>query len=196
MGDAPPVNVTTLGGLVELKEQGNKRQDLKKIDRRLGYEALYELIDWTALEFFDDDRLIYLGATNEDEQPEPPFTFNSNDHITTKGNIKYFPRIDAMVQTGDSIQHSKSLTLQATQQLMQMQLTPQNYKIAESILDIMNLPNKKDIKDSWETQFNAPPPTQTPKPINPDDIMAGLTPEEQKQLKEHPEILDQVIGGK
>lgn len=203
MGDAPPPNITTLGGLIELKQQGNMQQAKKKVDRRLGYEDLYALIDWTALEFFDDNRLIYIGATKENEQPQQPFSFNSDNHVTSKNGQPYFPKIDVMVQTGDDIiQHSKSLAIRATEQLMNSKISAENYKIAESMLDMFDIPNKDVIKKTWDLQFNPQMQPQqnntasiVPKPINPDDILKGLNPEELAHLQQNPQLLDEMMGG-
>lgn len=219
MGDAPPSNVKTLGGLVELKEQGNRRQNIKKADRTGGFERLYELIDWTALEFYDDDRMIFLGAKddkvkkkfNEYRQTLPPgsqiqnldpnsgpiiFKFNSDNQKITKGKDSYYPRVDAIVRAGDGIKNSKAMTLMATEKLAQMKITPENYKIVLGMLDILDIPNRKEIEDSLERLFSQVQQGQPQgQQITPDDLLAGLDEDERAYLEEHPEVLDQMMGG-
>lgn len=205
-GGAPPTNVNTLGGLVELRQQGEKRQNLKKADRTAGFEQLYELIDWTALEFYDDDRVIFLGADGKQAPQQPQqqpqqtlpqgqdinsmlmqqqqpnmdrsqgnvvFKFNS-DNIKIKDQQtgdSYYPRIDAKVNVGDGIQHSKALTLSAIETISKMAITPENYKIVDAMLDVMDLPQSKDIKQYLEDYFNnlaqtAGQPKQQPQDVS------------------------------
>ena len=213
MGDAPPGNVRTLGGLVELKEQGNRRQNIKKTDRKAGFARLYELIDWTALEFFDDNRMIFLGAetinyydiTTGRKVTEPAvFQFNSdNFRILDAGPTDetgvaqyYYPTIDAKIDVGDDIQNSKAMTLMATDNLLNKPITPQNWKVVAEMLDILGLPNRKELKDWLEQTFGQMMPgagEQMPQ-LTADDLIAGLDPDEQSYLNEHPEILDQLGG--
>lgn len=188
MGDAPPGNVRTLGGLVELKEQGNKRQNIKKADRKAGFARLYELIDWTALEFYDDNRLIFLGATGEtqpDQQEQQEvipgqnmdrskgpviFRFNSDNMRVLDAEMTdatgeaqyYYPRIDAKIDVGDGITNNKAMTLAATENISKMQITPENYKLIQGMVELMNLPNRKDIKQYLEKLF-----TQRQQPAEP-----------------------------
>jgi len=301
-GGAPPSNVKTLGGLVELRQQGERRQSLKKADRTAGFERLYELIDWTALEFYDDNRLIFLGAEGDVKeqmqiqangmmsqeqqieyaqqqqamqqqaqqtgqqapQMQPPnmdrtkgpvvFKFDSSQY----NKDGYYPRIDTVVQVGDGITHNKAFTLSATETIAGMNITVENYKIVCEMIDIMQLPNRKDIKQYLEQYFSSlqmgipktsiafkdlpadgkvqmaqkiglqiQPPAemnsqgvpisilannqpnvngivpldsqqqgqqqeQMPQ-ITHQDLLAGLTPEELAYLKNHPEILDQMM---
>ncbi len=73
MGDAPPGNIRTLGGLVQMKEQGNSRQNKKRAGTIAMWERVLKLIDYTAIEFYDDNRLIFIGAEEKDQiQPQQP----------------------------------------------------------------------------------------------------------------------------
>ena len=58
--------VTTASGLSMLRADGREQADIKRADRNAGFERLYELLDWLCLEFFDDDRMLYLGAPDLD----------------------------------------------------------------------------------------------------------------------------------
>jgi hypothetical protein len=60
-----PTRVTTASGIAQLNERADARKNIQQKDRLNGYELLYELIDWTALEFYDDNRVIFIGATDK-----------------------------------------------------------------------------------------------------------------------------------
>lgn len=88
-----PVRVTTASGIAQLNERADFRKGIKKADRMAGFERLYSLIDWTALEFFNQDRIILIRGNQEENeknqdaiqsgqmQPKPiAFTFNSDQH--------------------------------------------------------------------------------------------------------------------
>jgi len=88
-----PIRVTTSSGIAQLNEKANKRNDIKKADRDNGFRRLYELCDWTALEFYNQDRLVLLRG-NQDyneknkeaiqagqvQQKPASFMFNSDNH--------------------------------------------------------------------------------------------------------------------
>lgn len=176
-----PTRVTTASGIAQLNERADARKNIKKADRLTGFERLFELIDWTALEFYDDDRLIFIGAKSEKakqgqeqmiqymkENPDKNlintnpnsgpvfFTYNSkNIRVNKNENEWYYPTVDCTVDAGDGIQKSKAFTLASTENLLKMAITPQNYKIVESMLDIMDLPNKKEIKTYIDSYFEA-----------------------------------------
>lgn len=54
--------VTTASGLAQIRADQQSQSNMKNYDRMQGYKRLYELIDMTALEFYDDDRMIYIGV--------------------------------------------------------------------------------------------------------------------------------------
>ena len=168
MGDAPPGNVTTLGGLVQLKEQGNTRQNKKKVGMTAMWERVYKLIDYTALEFFDDDRLIFLGAIGEQkpqqevnpqnmDRSQGPVAFQFNSDLlkqTDNDGQEYFPVIDCTINVGDGIKNSPAMTIQATENIAKMAITPENMEIVFSLIDQMGLPNRKEIKTSVKDFFD------------------------------------------
>ena len=197
-GGGPPANVRTLGGLVELRQQGERRQSLKKADRTAGFELLYELVDWTALEFYDDKRIIFLGAEGDVQeqmqiktngmmsqeqqiefadqqqvqqqqaqqtgqqtpQVQPPNMDRSKGPIVFKFDSSklnkdgYYPRIDCVVQVGDGITHNKAFTLSAIETIAEMNISVENYKIVCEMIDIMQLPNRKEIKEYLNNFFS------------------------------------------
>lgn len=214
MGDAPPANVNTLGGLLAMQDNGNKRQGLKKAGRTAGFERLYRLIDWTAIEFYDDNRLIWLGATGKgNQQPQKDnmdrsrgpvsFLFNSEK---LKASIKrkdgstadYWPIVDCVMDLGDGIKHSTGLTLQALQILLNMVITPQNWKFAVELIDKMQLPDGQELREFVESQYAPKPQPAAPAdggiPPEVQALIAQLPPEMQQHLLQNPQLLQEFMA--
>lgn len=162
--------VTTASGLLQIRSDADSQNELKKADRNRGFERLFELLDWLALEFFDDDRTLFLGGKKEDgvEKTEPQtLTYNSNrfgiavppvqDAITrevVREAYTYFPRVDVTVTAGDGVARSKAATLEVLDKLAAIQPNQQNYKILSAMLDILDIPQKQEIQKAWEAQFS------------------------------------------
>lgn len=206
-----PVRVTTSSGIAQLNERANVRKEIKKADRKAGFKRLYELIDWTALEFYNTDRIILIRGKNG--EPDRTATFNSENLRVPdkakaeqifqmaqikglseqealgmiKSNAFYYPKVDIEISVGDGVKHSKAFTLAATEQLANTNITPANKEIVKAEVDIMDLPNKDDIKESIDAAMQPQQPQG--------DIMSELTPEEQAYLQEHPELLDEIESG-
>lgn len=157
--------VTTATGLAMMRQDAQSQADIKGADRNAGFERLYELLDWLALEFFDDDRLLYIGSDELKDRAAQTMEFNADAFWDTMpavtdpaGNVvreewKYFPRVDVTITAGDSVAHGKAQTLQALQALTQSQITPENWKLFAAQLDLMNLPGKQEIIDEWQRRF-------------------------------------------
>lgn len=216
-----PVRVTTASGIAQLNERADARKTIKKADRLSGFERLFELIDWTALEFYDDNRLIFIGAKGEGEEPIM-FKYNSDNSrvFDDASGEYYYPRVDATVSAGDGMKKSKAFTLAATENLISKPINESNYKIVNEMLDIMDTPNKKAIKEYYEKLYapklelmqlqtqkaieqlmNPPAPQmpaqgggQAPTPSM-DDVVAGLSPDELDFLEQNPEIMNELEGG-
>jgi hypothetical protein len=236
-----PVRVTTASGIAQLNERADRRGVIKKADRLMGFERLYELVDWTALEFYNTDRMILIRG-KEEEQDES-FAFNSENHrsfdrrkyeqmmqdsmmngveITPEMELEYasksfyYPRIDTEVSAGDGLRKSKAFTIQATQDLAKTPITQENYKIILSFVELLDLPNKKEIKDAINQRFAMaiPPgapggvPGMTPQNVPPGpsqeemvmEALANMTDEERAQLQSLPDdemmaVIMQGIGG-
>ena len=159
------VRVTTASGLAMLRSDAQTQADIKKSDRNAGFERLYELLDWLALEFFDDDRMLFIGADEAKERPAEKMMFNADDFAEEmpevydlQGNLvreswTYWPRIDVTISAGDSVVRGKQATLQALQALTQSQITPENYKLFAAQLQVLDIPGKQEIIDDWEQRF-------------------------------------------
>ena len=157
--------VTTATGLAMMRQDAQSQADIKSADRNAGFERLYELLDWLALEFFDDDRLLYIGADELKDRAAQTMEFNADAFWDTMpavtdpaGNVvreewKYFPRVDVTITAGDSVAHGKAQTMQALQALTQSQITPENWKLFAAQLDLMNLPGKQEIIEEWQRRF-------------------------------------------
>ncbi|MGM9564605.1 hypothetical protein [Evtepia sp.] len=168
--------VTTASGLLQIRSDADSQNELKKADRNRGFERLFELLDWLALEFFDDDRTLFLGGKKEDgvEKTEPQtLTYNSDrfgiavppvqDAITrevVREAYTYFPRVDVTVTAGDGVARSKAATLEVLDKLAAIQPNQQNYKILSAMLDILDIPQKQEIQKAWEEQFHPTIPAE------------------------------------
>ncbi|MBQ8264171.1 MAG: hypothetical protein IJY96_05275, partial [Oscillospiraceae bacterium] len=133
---------TTATGLAMLREDANEQENIKQSDRRSGFARLYELLDWLALEYFDDDRLIFLGADKDKGREQPQsVVFNTANFAQTMGPVmdamgnvvreawEYFPKVDVTLTAGDSVVKGKQATLSALAQLSQAQITPDNWEL-------------------------------------------------------------------
>lgn len=186
--------VTTASGLAQLRSDADAQTQIKQADRNAGFKRLYELLDWLALEFYDDNRMIFLGAQRPEEGPKM-FRFNTeqfservgrkNDVITgveLEPGWDYWPRVDVTVNVGDGIIRSKQATLETLDRLSAIQVTEDNYKLLSAELEILDIPQKQEIIQMWERKF------------------ASRIPEDVMQLLENdPEVLgvlQEVIGMK
>ena len=158
-------SVKTASELAMIRSDVDTQMEIKKADRNAGFERLYELIDWSVLEFYDEERQIFIGADKPDEEPVN-FTMNTDnlagvipaqyDFMT--GEViseerKYWPRVDVTVNAGDGVLRSKAATLQALQNLVAAQVTPDNYKLFEAMVDVLDIPQKQEIIEDWESKF-------------------------------------------
>lgn len=158
-------SVKTASELAMIRSDVDTQMEIKKADRNAGFERLYELIDWSVLEFYDEERQIFIGAEKPDEDPVN-FSFNSDrmagyvpvqrDFMT--GDIisekrRYWPRVDVTVNAGDGVIRSKAATLQSLQNLVAAQVTPDNYKLFEAMVDVLDIPQKQEIIEDWESKF-------------------------------------------
>ena len=159
----------TATGIAMIRADAEAQTDVKSRDRRLGFERLYELIDWSCLEFFDDDRMLYIGADEANDRPKEMFEYNADQFVETTDPVynelgvmvrepwEYFPRLDVTVTAGNGIARSKQATLETLQALAGMQITPENYKLIAKQLELIDLPGRHDIEKEWEERFALQP---------------------------------------
>ena len=160
-----PARTTTATGLNLLRSDARDQSDIKRADRNAGFERLYELLDWLALEFFDDDRMLFIGADPARERPAARLRFNADAFAMTmpevrdlQGNVvreswTYWPRVDVTITAGDSLVRGKEATLQALQALTAAPVTAENWKLFAAQLEVLDIPGKQDIIADWERRF-------------------------------------------
>lgn len=197
-----PVRVTTASGIAQLNERADARKNIKKADRLIGFELLFEMIDLHVLEFYDDDRMIYLGAKEERKEPVS-FTFNATNFKDENG---YVPRVDTTVNAGDGVTKSPAFTTAALSDLAKMPITPANAEIVKQFVNLIGIPNRQLISDSIDKAMEpvpqaptAPTPMETmaepeleqgnQKQLAIEDILDDLDPQEQEFVKG---LLDQL----
>lgn len=157
--------VTTASGLLQLRTDADQQQKLKKADRDAGFCRLYELLDWLALEYFDDDRLLFIGAKKQGQEPES-VVYNGDDFaLRTGGTVDlltgetleegtaYYPRVDVTVTAGDGLARNPAATVEVLDKLAAIQVTEDNWKLLAAELDYLDIPQKQDIVNAWEQKF-------------------------------------------
>ena len=157
------VRQTTAAGMSMLRSDAGVQSDIKKADRNAGFERLYELLDCLALEFFDDDRLLFLGAGDERKAESRIFNADafactmppvlSPDGKVVREEHTYFPRVDVTVTAGDSVRKSKQSTLHSLQELTRTPVTAENWKLIAAQLELLELPERRTIVEDWERRF-------------------------------------------
>ncbi len=161
---------TTAAGLAMLREDANEQENIKASDRLSGFERLYRLLDWLALEFFDDDRLIYLGADkNKNRESSVSLNYNSAEFAETMAEVydakgtmvreawDYFPTVDVSLNAGDSVVKGKQATLQALSTLCQSEITQDNWQLYAAQLEVLDIPDKDKIIGFWRERFETSP---------------------------------------
>ena len=161
-----PVRTTTAAGLAMLRSDAVAQNRVKQSDRNAGFERLYELLDWLALEFFDDDRLLFLGADESRERPAQTMPFNADAFAESMPEIRdlngelvrpgwtYWPRLDVTVTAGDSLIRGRQATLQALQSLSASPINAENWKLFAAQMEILDIPGKQEIINDWKQRFD------------------------------------------
>lgn len=178
---------TTATGLAMLREDSNEQGDIKSYDREKGFERLYELIDWHCLEFFDDKRLLFIGAKNEYEEPKE-ITFSRDNYAKRMPEIldpdtmevlreswQYWPKVDVTVNVDDGVIKGKQATLSALDKVAAMGVNADNWKLVVAMLDILGVPQRKMLEEEWKARFEP-----------------AVSPEMQQALAQDPQLLSAV----
>lgn len=148
-----PTRVTTASGIALINEKAKNRMMMKKVIKGEGFRRLYELIDRTALEYYDDGRIIAIGAAKEGET-----VYCHEDFATyTDGDDRaYIPTVDVKIHVGDGIANSKAFTIQALSELIKVPVTQDNFRLVQSYVELVGLPMRGSICDELERRFGAP----------------------------------------
>ena len=156
---------TTATGLAMLREDSNEQGEVKGHDREKGFERLFELIDWHCLEFFDDQRLLFIGAKNEFEEPQEviysrdrfakdmPAVYDPETREVLRESWKYWPRIDVTVNVDNGVAKGKQATLAALDKIAAMGVNAENWKLVLAMVDILGIPQKKQLEEEWKNRF-------------------------------------------
>lgn len=144
-----PSRVTTATGIALLNERAKTRSSLKKIGKTAGFKRLYELIDRTALEYYDDGRVIAVGTDDDCGIVYKASQYSSSG----KGNDSYIPCVDVKIHIGDGLDNSKAFTVSAVNDLIRTPITRENYKLITSFVELVGLPMRKEICDSINELF-------------------------------------------
>jgi len=178
-------SVKTASELAMLRSDVDTQMEIKKADRNAGFERLYELIDWTALEFYDDERVLFLGG----KKPEEAVVvhFNADNYAMTRpgtmdpesgelleAGTTYWPRVDVTVNAGDGVIRSKAATLQALQSLAGVQPTQENYKLLSAMVEVLDIPQKQEILADWQGRFQQAVPTELVEALGADPELLAL----------------------
>ena len=143
-----PEKVTTATGIALLNERAKNRSALKKIDKSAGFRRLFELCDRTALEYYDDGRVILCGAAQEDE-----VVYRASDFRKGTGENSYIPGVDIRIHIGDGLANSKAFTISAVNSLISTPINEDNYRIVKSYLELIDLPMRHEICDMLDEKF-------------------------------------------
>lgn len=144
-----PNNVTTATGIALLGERAQTRKTLKNIDRNAGFKRLYQLIDMTALEFYDDGRVFKIGAAENKE-----LVYRFTGFSDKRREDSYIPAVDVIIHTGNGITNSRAFTLSALNTLMSMGITSDNYELVKAYLDEISIPQRAQIKEYLDAKFS------------------------------------------
>lgn len=179
--------VTTASGLLQLRGDAETQQKLKKADRDAGFCRLYELLDWLALEYFDDDRLLFIGAKKKGEQPQS-LTYNGDafarragvkvDMLTaavTDEGFDYYPRVDVTVTAGDGLSKNPATTVEVLDKLASSQITADNWELLAAELEYLDIPQKQEIIESWRRKFAPTVPPEVTQALESDpELLAAV----------------------
>lgn len=157
--------VTTASGLLQLRSDADSQRTIKKADRDAGFRRLFELLDWLALEFWNESVYLFIGAKSADEEPQAEW-YNSEDFaeiipgqidlVTGKqitDDMTYYPKIDVTITTGDGLSKNPATTVEVLDKLAAITVTEDNWKLIAAELEYLDIPQKQDIVDSWKKKF-------------------------------------------
>ena len=157
--------VTTASGLMQLRADAQVQQKIKSADRNAGFCRLYELLDKLALEYFDDDRLLFLGAKQSTREGESVI-YNGANYARTSPELRdpltgellrerrtYYPRVDVTVSVGAAMSKSPAATAAVLEKLAATKVTADNWTLLAAELDCLDIPQKQEIVARWREKF-------------------------------------------
>ena len=169
--------VTTASGLLQLRSDAQAQTQIKTADRNAGFVRLYELLDWLAIEYFDDDRLLFIGAKREGDENEAirfngdlfamrtPEVVDPLSGETVEESRVYYPRVDVTVTVGTGMSRTPGATVEILDKLAATNVTADNWELLAAMLDYLDIPQKQEIVEGWREKF---------RPSVPQDVIAAL----------------------
>ena len=145
-----PTRVTTASGIALLNERAKNRQNMKKVIKSEGFRRLYELIDRTALEYYDDGRILEIGAAGEDGKI---YRFADYASYPAGSDDAYIPLVDVKIHVGDGVANSKAFTVQALSDLIKVSINADNFRLVQSYVELVGLPMRGQICDMLEKKY-------------------------------------------
>lgn len=131
-------NVTTATGLALLSDLATERMNAKSVCKKAGFYELYRLMDLFALEFYTAEKAALI--TNEDAKD-----------IFAVG--AYVPELDVRVNIVEGVENSRSFTVSALGELMNTEVTEDNYPMVRAYLSAVDIPSKSDIIAEFDKKF-------------------------------------------
>lgn len=212
-----PVRTTTAAGLAQLGAAAKEQTNVKEYDKKQGFKRMFELIDWSGLEFYNDDKMIFIGVPEYENKQgalsnlDPKsgdifFKYNSNDikkaeyikddngqTVTDKDGKPlidyYYPRVDCDIHASNGLDKSKNFTVQVLQSLIETPITPENYKIVVKLIDELEIPQTDEIINEITERFEMPEYLQT---LN--QVISEMPKEQKGALNANPELVFQIAG--
>ena len=181
--------VTTASGLLQLRSDAQAQTQIKTADRNAGFVRLYELLDWLALEYFDDDRLLFIGAKKEGDENEA-IRYNGDRYALRTQQIidplsgdiiedsrVYYPRVDVTVSVGNGLSRTPGATVEILDKLAATQVTADNWELLAAMLDYLDIPQKQEIVNGWREKFQPTVPQDVVQAIGNDPILLQMAQE-------------------
>lgn len=153
---AEPTHVTTASGIALLNERSKNRLQMKKVIKSEGFRRLYDLIDRTALEYYDDERIPLIGAA---EPGEKIYRFADMATYPDGFDAAYVPTVDVRIHIGDGVANSKAFTVQAVSDLLKVPINADNFRLVQSFVELIGLPIRQKICDQLEEKYGSGEPT-------------------------------------
>lgn len=124
------------------------KKQIKLCDKLAAYARLYNLVDRSALECFEDGRYVLLGAPDD---RSGGLVFNISDYGGKNG---YIPEVDVKIHVGDGLQNSKAFTVSALSDLIKTPINQDNYKLVEAFIELIGLPVRGEITDILDKKYS------------------------------------------
>ena len=109
---------------------------------RAGFERLYSLIDYMALELYDSDKV--KAITDSDTG------YSFEEYL---GTVGYVPALDVVVHIGEGVENSHSFTLSALSELMETEVTEANYPMVRAYINALGIPERASLIAALDSKF-------------------------------------------